>query len=110
MGNYEIEIKKKDEIIFSAQGYASVTFSLKDSLDKNSYFITPVLNRYQIFLREVSVTAERELISIKQELDEVIITGLIQREEEYASPGSPVSFFYTRFSKKEKIERLKIDD
>ncbi len=114
LGNYALKIRKKDELVFSAQGYASVLVSLEDSVAKESYFIVPMLNRYQIFLREVSITAERELQKIKNDIDEINQIGRYLEENELASPGNPVSYFYTRFSKREerkrKVQRMKVAD
>ena len=70
-GEYTIEAKKKDVLVFSALGYSSINFSLHDSTLKSIYFVVPKLNRYSIIIREVNIEAERKVTEIAGELNDL---------------------------------------
>ena len=113
-GNYSILIKREDEIIFSALGYSTVTFSLEDSILKPVYLVIPKLNRYSIIIRQVNIKAEREVQEIKIELDKLTQDYTINEQKETRQFSHPITAMYNRWSKREerkrKIERLKYLD
>jgi|GEM_PF-4678169 len=104
-GNYSIEAKKKDVLVFSALGYSSSNFSLNDSASKPVYFVVPKLNKYSIIIREVSIEAEREVAAITGELN-----NLTWRYYQYAQAGEsvssqflhPISALHNKWSKREE--------
>lgn len=116
-GNYSIKADKKDVIIFSALGYSSVLRTMEDSLIKSSYYVIPALNRYSIFIKEVTIQAEREVQRIKKELDYLTLSHQVYESEEGAKSGtisSPISAIYSNLSKREqrrrKVAKLKYLD
>ena len=116
-GNYAISAKKKDVLVFSALGYSSVNFSLKDSVSKPVYFVIPKLNRYSIIIKEVKIEAEREVAAIAVEL--VNLTRNYQQYEQADLSESsqiihPVTALYNKRSRREeskrKVDRLRYLD
>lgn len=104
-GDFNLKINSKTVLIFSAQGYASMVFSLKDSVKKSSYFITPSLDRYKILIAPVVVTAERELQQISDALKLENEASKYLDKEGLAPVNNPVSYFYSRYNKREKSKR-----
>ena len=107
-GNYSIEAKKKDVLVFSALGYSSVNFSLKDSIPRSVYFVVPKLNRYSIIIREVNIEAEREVTAIAAELFN--LTRSFQQYEradllESSQILNPVTSLYNKKSRREESKR-----
>lgn len=117
-GNYSIRATKKDDVVFSALGYSSVTISLKDSTSRKAvYFVVPKLNRYSIIIREVSIQAERKVQEIKLELDDVSRSYILYEQQEETAKKqfvNPITALYKRWSDREerlrKLERLKYLD
>lgn len=113
-GNYTIEAKKKDVLVFSALGYSSVNFSLIDSVFKLTYFVVPQLNRYSIIIKEVSIKAERAVTEITDELN--LLTRSHQYQQQAEAGGPPqmaisISAMHNKWSKREQgrrnVEHLK---
>lgn len=105
-GDYNLKINKNDSIVISAFGYASLVFSLKDSLLKSSYSISPRLNKPIYYLKPVTIIAERELEDIESDIQELGYT-----KEDYMLSGinaanSPITFLYQAFSRRERSKRL----
>mgnify|MGYP001026545721 FL=1 len=113
-GNYTIEAKKKDRLVFSALGYSSVNFSLRDSIDKLVYLVIPRLNKYTVLIKEVSVEAKREITAITVELSN-LTRGYYHYQQYDASQSthiaSPITSIYNKRSRREeskrKVEHLK---
>lgn len=113
-GNYSIEAKKKDRLVFSALGYSSVNFSLRDSIDKPVYLVIPRLNKYTVLIKEVSVEAKREITAITSELAN-LTRGYYSYQQYDATQSthisSPITSIYNKRSRREeskrKVEHLK---
>lgn len=107
-GNYSIQAKKKDVLVFSALGYSSVNFSLKDSVFKPVFVVIPKLNKYSIIIQEVNIEAERAVQDITAELDN-LSRSYNYYEQTSGSPSgqfsSPISALYSRWSKREESKR-----
>lgn len=105
-GEYNILVGKNDSIVISAFGYSSYIFSLKDSISKATYVISPILRKPLIYLKPVTIIAERELEEIEEEIKQ-----LGYSKEDYMLTGinaaqSPITFLYQMFSKRERSKRL----
>lgn len=105
-GDYNILIGKNDSIVISAFGYSSYMFSLKDSIPKTSYSISPTLKKPLFYLRPVTIIAERELEDIEEDIQD-----LGYSKEDYMLSGidaaqSPITFLYQMFSRRERSKRL----
>ncbi|MEM7162339.1 MAG: hypothetical protein AAF487_07835 [Bacteroidota bacterium] len=104
-GNYTMNVGKNDSIVISAIGYSSYIFSLKDSTLKSVYTISPQLKKPVVYLRPVTIIAERELEEIEKDIQE-----LGYSRQDYMVSGidvlqSPITFLYQAFSKRERSKR-----
>ena len=105
-GDYNILVGKNDSIVISAFGYSSYVFSLRDSILKTSYSISPILKKPLYYLKPVIIIAERELEDIEED-----IKDLGYSKEDYMLSGidaaqSPITFLYQMFSRRERSKRL----
>ena len=104
-GDYVMNVGKNDTIVISAFGFSSFVFSLKDSTEKTVYTISPTLKKPVIYLKPVTIIAERELEEIEEDIQE-----LGYSKEDYMLSGinafqSPITFLYQAFSKRERSKR-----
>ena len=104
-GDFSFIIKKNDVLILSAQGYASLLFSLRDSVLKETYFIAPKLSRYKVFIAPVQITAVRELDEIAAELKRVHIESTFSWTDNYSPYNNAISFLYFKNNKREQSKR-----
>mgnify|MGYP006133444609 CR=1 FL=1 len=116
-GDYSIEANKKDKLVFSALGYTSVSFSLRDSVLKPVYIVVSKLNKYSIIIKEVNVQADREVTAITSELDN-LTRGFRQYQQfelyKLGQFSNPISAAYSQRSKREiskrRVQRLRYLD
>lgn len=104
-GDYVMNVGKNDTIVISAFGFSSYVFSLKDSTEKTVYSISPTLKKPVIYLKPVTIIAERDLEEIEEDIQE-----LGYSKEDYMLSGidafqSPITFLYQAFSKRERSKR-----
>ena len=104
-GNYVMNVGKNDSIVISAIGYSSFIFSLKDSSMKSVYTISPALKKPVVYLRPVTIIAERELEDIEKDIQD-----LGYSRQDYMVSGidvfqSPITFLYQAFSRRERSKR-----
>jgi len=116
-GNYAIEASKNDVLVFSALGYSSSHFYLRDSAYQTTYTVIPRLNKYSIIIKEVEVQADRAVNAIAVELDNLNRNFRQYQQFELAKAGqfsNPISSAYSQRSKREiskrRVERLKYLD
>lgn len=104
-GNFVLQVGKKDSIVVSAFGYSSFVFSLRDSIEKDTYRIKAILQKPLVTLKPVIILADRELEEIEKDIRQL---GYDKRD--YMLSGidainSPITFLYQQFSKREKSKR-----
>ncbi|MDA9312655.1 hypothetical protein N9Q47_03575 [Vicingaceae bacterium] len=115
--NYAIEANKKDVLVFSALGYSSMHFYLRDSVVKSTYFVIPKLNKYSIIIKEVNVKADRAVTAITVELGNLTRSFRQYQQFELSKAGqfsNPISSAYNQRSKREiskrRVEQFKYLD
>jgi len=104
-GDYVMHVGKNDSIVISAFGFSSYVFSLKDSTKKDIYTISPTLKKPVVFLKPVTIIAERDLEEIEEDIQE-----LGYSKQDYVLSGidalqSPITFLYQAFSRRERSKR-----
>lgn len=104
-GNFSMNAKKTDEFVFSAQGYSGAELSFSDSTKKQVYTIVLKLNRYKIKIREVTVVAKKEVVTLKNELENITLDykGKVYNANRLKNSfQSPITALYTRWNKRER--------
>jgi hypothetical protein len=104
-GKFDITVNRNDSIQFQAVGYASQRFSFKDSLQKNSFSLTILLDKIQITLPGVQVQENRDFKDLQQKAK-----AEEYNRRDYTLHGvnaltSPITALYDEFSKHGKEER-----
>ena len=108
-GEFKIKILQTDTLSVGAFGMRSQSITFSDSLPKNEYSITVVLDGLQVEVGTAEVFAPRDLKEIYKDID-----GLGFEESDYRLSGidalsSPITFLYERFSKREQSRRLALE-
>ena len=104
-GEFEITVKKGDEIGISVVGYNSTTLSFADSSYKPVYEVTVYLKVLSFTGKEVVVTPLKTLEELQEER-----ANIAKREVPVVTVQnafeSPITALYVAFSKREKTKRL----
>lgn len=103
-GNFSINIQKTDTLIASLNGYYMQKFSLKDSVDKESYQISIKLKMKTVQLRTFEAKAPKTFDQIIQEADK--LEQQKQKSMDFVSAiESPITYLYMQFNRNEKSKR-----
>jgi hypothetical protein len=103
-GNFNINIQKTDTLIASLSGYYMQKFSLKDSVDKESYRIQVKLKMKTVQLRTFEAKAPKTFDQIIQEADK--LEQQKQKSMDFVSAiESPITYLYMQFNRNEKSKR-----
>jgi hypothetical protein len=103
-GNFNINIQKTDTLIASLSAYYMQKFSLKDSVDKESYRIQVKLKMKTVQLRTFEAKAPKTFDQIIQEADK--LEQQKQKSMDFVSAiESPITYLYMQFNRNEKSKR-----
>lgn len=105
-GHFSITADKNDSIMIGVRGYHTLTFSLKDSVNKDTFDLKFVLRQLEFNLREISVFPERELSEIRSDIESLGYTKSDYMLSGVDAFNSPITFLYEQFSRREKQRRL----
>ncbi len=105
-GTFSITTKRADSIRVGAFGRSPQLYCFKDSLEKDTFYVTAVLPLVNFFVSQANVIAPRDLIDIQKDID-----SLGFDKKDFMLSGidpiqSPITFLYQQFSKREKSKRL----
>ena len=104
-GFFTVKMLQSDSLVVLKSGHVPTKLTLKDSLPKNEYTITLVLQRTPQELSEVQIHAIRTHQQIRQEINKLYIKQTDINPD--ARPLiSPISYLYELLSKHEKEKRI----
>ncbi len=104
-GFFTVKMLQSDSLVVLKSGHVPTKLTLKDSLPKNEYTITLVLQRTPQELSEVQIHAIRTHQQIRQEINKLYIKQTDINPD--ARPLiSPISYLYELLSKHEKEKRF----
>lgn len=105
-GTYEIRVDRTDTILIGSIGYITKKLCVKDSIG-DTVKVDVHLKQLEMYLREVTVFAPRELRRIYDDIEKL---GYDERDEMLtgiADPlTSPITALYERYNKHAQKERL----
>lgn len=118
-GRFTLNMKTTDSLIFSAIGFDKFVFELKEDIDATRLDITIEMNTNSMELAPVQIFAYRDVRTLKQailELDvatesdntRIQVPGFYYGSRKEVEPTvlqNPVSFLYSKVSKRAKDER-----
>ncbi len=108
-GTFEYETWRNDTIRVGSFGRKPSFYCYVDSLSKDSFNLTVTLPLMTYFVGQATVIAERDLIQIQKDIQE-----LGYEKKDYMLSGidpvnSPITFLYQQFSKREQSKRKVIE-
>ncbi|HQV79307.1 MAG TPA: hypothetical protein PLJ42_12265 [Chitinophagales bacterium] len=104
-GNFSINMLKSDSVVIMKNGHVSAKLILKDSVSKDEYFVTVVLQRKPYELSEVQINAIKNYTQIRQQINTLSVKSTDLNPD--ARPfTNPLSYLYGLFSKHEKEKRV----
>jgi hypothetical protein len=112
---FSISAKQTDTLIFSAIGFKMKKICLRDSTEKNNFYIVIPLERPYYTLKEVSVFAPRTLNEIDKDISGLDSVRSYNRNfHDINGLESPITYLYERFSKfarsKQKVAMWENED
>ncbi len=103
---FSISAKQTDTILFSAIGFKMKKICLRDSLEKDRFYLVLPLERISYTLKEVSVFAPRTLNEIDKDIAGLdSIRSFNRNFTDINALESPISYLYARFSKFSKARQ-----
>jgi hypothetical protein len=112
---FSIAARQTDTILFSAIGFKMKKICLKDSAEKNMFYLFIPLERPYYTLKEVSVFAPRTLNEIDKDISGLDSVRSYNRNfHDINGLESPITYLYERFSKfarsKQKVAMWENED
>lgn len=104
-GKFSLKAYKTDTLVFSALGFHTKKICLKDSTDKESYYVEVPLRHLRFELKEVSVFADRSLNDIQKDINKLGVKNTYSTQGTADAMSSPITYLYERFSKFERSKR-----
>ena len=106
-GTYEISINKSDTILIGSIGYITQKICVKDSTLKDTINVDVYLNQLELYLKEVTVFAPRELRRIYDDIEKLGYNEKDDRLSGIADPlSSPITALYEMYNKHAQKNRL----
>lgn len=104
-GNFSIKMLHNDSLLILKNGHVPTKLSFKDSVAKNEYFVTIVLQRKPYELTEVQINAIKNYTQIRQQINTLSVKNTDKNPD--ARPfTNPLSYLYGLLSKHEKEKRV----
>ena len=105
-GTYQIKVDRNDTVLIGSIGYITQKISIKDSIG-DTVTVDVHLKQLELYLREVTVFAPRELRRIYDDIEKLGYDEKEDRLSGFADPlSSPITALYERYNKHAQKERL----
>ncbi len=106
-GTYQIRVDRNDTVLIGSIGYFTAKISVKDSAHTDTVTVNVQLHQLELYLREVTVFAPRELKNIYDDIEKLGYNEKEDRLSGIADPlSSPITALYERYNKHAQKERL----
>jgi hypothetical protein len=104
-GFFFTKVMPTDTLLLFKNGYLPQKIRVNDTMSKNDYKITVIMNRIPIELTEVQITAIKTHQQIRKSINNIYLPNTDLYPD--AKPlQNPISYLYELISKKEKEKRL----
>lgn len=104
LGVFRVEMQRSDTLLIYARDFATIKYTIPDSIKTSEYYTQIVLRPIEYELEEVTIYDTKPLYEIKNEIKKVQYHN--PNSYKYVKPSSPITMLYEYFSKKERDKRL----